>query len=658
MRDLISKAVEEYKNAFKECNIKQKWHSETIFRKASPFLSGHFTLAIVGETSSGKSTFINALIGANILPTGHNQTTSAITCIEYAEKPKMVVTFCDGHKQTFEGDAIRESLNGLVSIEPEYGSSFPFNSINDLIADGYTLAEVLAEKNVIEKKTKSTSSEDLWTKYYETHPKSSLAEQVQIYYPLSPEFYGWQIIDTPGVGAIGGIQDETKRLFVRRDANGNKLVDAIIFTLKGSANMESESNVEFVHNTITQLTEEAKERLFFVVTHSTSQEFRHHRDEITAKITEIYLKPYSIPSERIIYIDSLMARFHRDLLAHNADVSTFHPDEDDIPPYDGWNPQEWECMLELISPIKKELKGRGLSRNNDTMFSLMEEWGNFHTLKAIINAFVKDVKEHSAQDIIDMIIEDYKHILEKYRKEIEILEGGENAIKSEREALKNRRIDYNNILNKLRRTAAIDPLLKQFAFIEERLNQLSQKKSIEEVQVAYQNIIDDALKKEKEIFENIENEFQSFCKNFNSSDIILNQIDFDSLLNKAHNESLETKKKYRTETYTTGCWCEKKTTHTRKVEDGTYTVPNEEIKLKAFKRYVHEEAQKIKDSFFDQIKGKVKLLCDFVEKDIETKMSELEARLKELEASLTNKEEELEILRKHVALISSILNNQ
>lgn len=655
LRSLISKAVEEYKAAFKECNIQQKWHSETIFRKAAPFLNGHFTLAIVGKMSSGKSTFINTLIGEDILPTGHFQTTSAITYIEHAEKPKMVVTFCDGHKQTFEGDTIRESLKGLVSVAPEY-SSLPVNNINDLIAGGDSLDEVLSKKFEIEQKTKTKSSEELWAKYYESHPKSSLAEQVQIYYPLSPEFYGWQIIDTPGVGAIGGIQDETKRLFAKRDANGSKLVDAIIFLQRGDDNMEDSANVEFVENTFAQLTEEAKERLFFVLTHATTQKFRQMREAILAKADEIYSQQYNIPAERFTHIDSLMARFHRDLLANNADISSFRPDEDDIPPYDGWNPQEWECMLELISPIKKELKGRGLAKNNDTMFSLMEEWGNFHTLKQIINTFVKDVKEQSAQDILNKIIEDYNHILAKYRKEIEILEGGEAAIKAEREALKKKRIEYNNILNKLRRAAAIDSILKQFAFVDEQLDTLSQKKSIAEVRIAYQNIMDEAKRKEKEIFEELENDFISFCQGFDASDIVLGQIDFENLTQQAHSASTKKEDVYKTETYKTGGMSPK--TKTRSVWSGTKDVTDQAKKLEEFKKLVRIESRKIRDSFFAQLKEKVKLLCDFVEKDIDTKMEELETRLKELENNLSNKEEELAILRKYASFISSILNNE
>lgn len=656
MRELISNAVEEYRAAFKECNIQQKWHSETIFRKAAPFINGHFTLAIVGKTSSGKSTFINTLIGEDILPTGHFQTTSAITYIEHAEQPKMVVIFCDGHETTYEGETIREKLKDLVSVASEY-SSLPVNSINDLIAGGDTLEEVLSQKFEIEQKTKTKSSEDLWIKYYETHSKSSLAKQVQIYYPLSPEFYGWQIIDTPGVGAIGGIEDETKRLFVKRDDNGSKIVDAIIFLHRGDDNIEDSVNVEFVEKTFAQLTEEAKERLFFVLTHATTQKFRKRREAILAKADEIYSQQYNIPADRCTHVDSLMARFHRDLIAKNVDISSFDPDEDNIPPYEGWNLEEWECMLELISPIKKELKTRGLSRNNDTMFALMEEWGNFHTLKEILNTFVKDVKEQSAQDIIDTIVDDYKHILAKYRKEIELLEGGESAIKLERESLQNKEREYDTILKKLRRTAAIDPILKQFAFVDEELACLDQKKSKEEIQVAYQNIMDNVLKKEKDIFENIKNEFITFCSNFDSSDIVLDQIDFDSLIHKAHIESLETKTKYRSETYTTGCWCNRKT-HTRKVPSGTYQVPNEEVKLKSFKKYVKEESRKIKDSFEAKIKEKATLLCENVEMDINTKLEELKTRLGELEKNLSNKEEELAILRKYESFISSIIKKQ
>lgn len=654
MRNLISKAVEEYKRVFKECDIKQKWHSESITRKAAPFINGHFTLAIVGKMSSGKSTFINTLLGEDLLPTGHFQTTSAITYIEHADKPKMIVTFCDGHKQTFEGSDIKKSLKGLVSVPEEY-SSLPINAINDLIAGGDSLKDLLSKKFEIEQNTKTKSSKELWEKYYKSHPKSVLAEQVQIYFPLSSDFFGWQIIDTPGVGAIGGIQDETKRLFAKRDKDGSKLVDAIIFLQRGDDNMEDSTNVEFVENTFSQLTDEAKERLFFVLTHATSQKFRLMREEVLAKAEEIYSKQYNIPLNRLTHIDSLMSRFHNDHLENKSDISTLRPEEDDIPPFDGWGQKEWDSMLELLSPLKKELKDRGIARNNDNLFSLMEEWANFHTLKEIINSFVKEVKEQSAQEIIRLIQDDYTSMLEKIKQEIALLEGGESAIKAKREELKRKRTEYNNILNKLRRASALGPILEKFSFVDEKLDKLAQKKSIPEVRITYQNIMDEAKRKESEIFGNLENEFKSFCKGFDAKDITLRQIDFDSLVQRAHNDATTTKDVYKTETYKTGGMSPKE--KTKKVYAGTEDITDQSKKLEEFKRLVKIEAHKIRNSFFDQLKSKVKLLCDFVEKDINEKLNELEQRLIELENNLSNKEQEIAILQSYYAIISKNLNN-
>ena len=93
MRQVVERELNDYKRIKKECNINDPWHSVTIERLCKPFLEGCFTLAIVGKMSSGKSTFINALIGKEVLPTGHFQTTSAITYIERGEKPSMDVVF-------------------------------------------------------------------------------------------------------------------------------------------------------------------------------------------------------------------------------------------------------------------------------------------------------------------------------------------------------------------------------------------------------------------------------------------------------------------------------------------------------------------------------------------------------------------------------------
>src|SRR5262249_54648192 len=47
-----------------------------------------FHLVVLGEFNHGKSTFVNALLGADVLPTGITPTTAAINHVVYADKPR------------------------------------------------------------------------------------------------------------------------------------------------------------------------------------------------------------------------------------------------------------------------------------------------------------------------------------------------------------------------------------------------------------------------------------------------------------------------------------------------------------------------------------------------------------------------------------------
>ena len=53
-------------------------------------------IAIIGQFSSGKSTFLNALLSKDILPTGITPVTSKITYINYGERYEMKVTYLSG----------------------------------------------------------------------------------------------------------------------------------------------------------------------------------------------------------------------------------------------------------------------------------------------------------------------------------------------------------------------------------------------------------------------------------------------------------------------------------------------------------------------------------------------------------------------------------
>ncbi len=65
--------------------------------KASTNLqNGVFRLMVLGDMKRGKSTFLNALIGENILPSDVNPCTALLTVLRYGEQKKVTVHFKDG----------------------------------------------------------------------------------------------------------------------------------------------------------------------------------------------------------------------------------------------------------------------------------------------------------------------------------------------------------------------------------------------------------------------------------------------------------------------------------------------------------------------------------------------------------------------------------
>src|SRR5437868_7607687 len=59
-----------------------------------------FHLVVVGEFNHGKSTFVNALLGETVLPTGVTPTTAAIHHLKYADQPEATVVFQSGRRES------------------------------------------------------------------------------------------------------------------------------------------------------------------------------------------------------------------------------------------------------------------------------------------------------------------------------------------------------------------------------------------------------------------------------------------------------------------------------------------------------------------------------------------------------------------------------
>jgi GTPase SAR1 family protein len=122
---------------------------DRIAERLARIETGQFRIGVVGEFSSGKSTFLNALLGDAVLPSSIRPTTSAPNRIHYGETPAIRVTFADGR----QADA---ALDELPSYTTEKGN--PKN-----------------QRGVV---------------------------QIEIAYPLPLLARGVELIDTPGVGSL------------------------------------------------------------------------------------------------------------------------------------------------------------------------------------------------------------------------------------------------------------------------------------------------------------------------------------------------------------------------------------------------------------------------------------------------------------------------
>jgi small GTP-binding protein len=92
---------------------------------------GKLKVIVIGEFNRGKSTFINALLGDNVLPTAVRPTTATINIVNYGEKPAASVHFKDDHEQLIDIDKLDEyvtvqgkNLADVKYVEIAYPTEF------------------------------------------------------------------------------------------------------------------------------------------------------------------------------------------------------------------------------------------------------------------------------------------------------------------------------------------------------------------------------------------------------------------------------------------------------------------------------------------------------------------------------------------------------
>lgn len=282
-----------------------------------------FLLAIVGEVKAGKSTFINALLGEAILPYDALQATSEIIEIDKSDKKEVRVAFANGTEQVVEDDLQTPEnetvpfLKKTAAVKDEY-RDIPIVQVNKFLTEHYDDEKgeaVFSEKELREfiddpelENVRKLEKEEFASKIreYVQHNIScaEIPKTVALGYPI--EFLQskhFKIVDTPGINAIGGIEDQTKN-FINQ-------ADAVIYLHK-AGQQESIALRNTLENVIP---ERVKERLILVLTHR-SQIDEHERERIL-EVTKSYYP--GIGANNIFLVDSLTELYLREFYGKTMD---------------------------------------------------------------------------------------------------------------------------------------------------------------------------------------------------------------------------------------------------------------------------------------------------------------------------------------------------
>lgn len=312
MENFLQEVLEYYKNINISNPLKRK---EGLIKKIRADIEkikeDKFKIIVAGEAKSGKSTFINAYLGIDLLPVDVKQCTSVLLEIKYAKNFKLVATYADGRIEVInEPEAVKSFLKKNASLDDDY-RDIPVPTINEeiLVKAGRKANNKTKKIKIFEEDIKNLIASEsvqaaniyhLSLEKYESKIRQyissyidnwfNIVTKIEIFYPLSDSLKGVEIIDSPGVCARGGVSEVTTEYI--KDAN------AIIFLkpITGQA-IESTQFSQFMNNTIVGRNKEA---LFLIFTRVAQM----NENDLMRLQEEAYKQFKQLNKENILFVDS------------------------------------------------------------------------------------------------------------------------------------------------------------------------------------------------------------------------------------------------------------------------------------------------------------------------------------------------------------------
>ena len=346
---------------------------DSIREQAERIRNEIFNLMILGEAKSGKSTFINAYLGKEVVPMDVRQCTSAIIKIRRGNKFELVAKSAAGGKTVITGfEEIRDFLKSHAAISDKY-RNIPITTINNELLIKYKGKKIPGQimSSFLEEEAKDNifnMNIDEYNKLIREYVAENAANwgkiitEIDIIYPLPEEMQGITIIDSPGVGAGGNVG----RIAEDYISHANAII--FVKSLSGQA-LESSSFMNFLRNNCTN---RKKESLFLVLTGKSNlqgSEFASLREQAI----EMYKN--DIKPEKIICVDSKIQLF----LNKCRELGTEEKIDEFFDKLD-------EAGDDFDPASKRWLKSKGdIAKFEESM----EELSNFNSVQAAIEKFAR-----------------------------------------------------------------------------------------------------------------------------------------------------------------------------------------------------------------------------------------------------------------------------
>ena len=345
-----------------------------------------FVLMIAGEAKSGKSTFINAYLGEDILPMDVKQCTSSIIKIKYGEEFSLMAEYAGDRKEQIKGkENIAKFLKDNAALNDDY-RDIPVPTINNEILVKY---KGKISERVVEDLIEGVKEDNIYNlpeeeyngkikRYIEENKNKwqNIITKMVILYPFKIEsLKNIEIIDSPGVNAAGHVGDVSENYI--ETANAIMFLKAII----GQA-LESTSFKKFLD---TGSVERNKGTLFLILTRAVN---------VNGKDLEILKKGAKriygskIREEQIVAIDSKVQMFVNKI----SEYSTY----DDIEEY----LDELEKTNQLEDFMKPPRRMRG---EKSSYIEYLTEKSRFKDINEAIEKFARKSQYYALNEAVNNI---------------------------------------------------------------------------------------------------------------------------------------------------------------------------------------------------------------------------------------------------------------